>query len=183
MKKSKISILVFVVIWLLGNSGCVKMVDSYKKFNIEGFEEFFDINSSEEQQRYINSGKLDSYKREEILFIPFIKESNDTECVILILPYSQKANNRVKLEEVTLMTAEGDIICFTEEYGEIEVFSEWSDTMVLIDEFEKSEKWFYDEKELVLNIKANIINEKNCIPTEIFYNVTIRGYRGTTLQV
>lgn len=182
-KMSKIFIFFMIITLMLEIVGCAKMVEGYKKFNIEGFEEFFDIKSLEEQEEYINSGKLDSYKREEVLFLPIIKEISDTECVILVFPYSKNVNTNVSLDEVSLTTSEGDVISFTEKYGEIEVLSNWNDSMVLVNTFNKSEEWFYNGNNLTLNINASIRTENECIETEISYHVTIKGYKGTTLQV
>lgn len=182
-KVSKILIFCITITLMLGNVGCAKMVDGYKKFVIEGFEEFFEYQSLEEQEKQINSGELDFCKREEVLFIPFIKEISDTECAILIFPYSKHVNNKISLDEVSLTTSEGDVICQTKECGEIEVLSKWNDSMVLVDTFNKSEEWFYNGNKLTLNINVSIKSDNECRATEISYNVTIKGYKGTTLQV
>ena len=182
-KVSKILIFGIIITLMLGIVGCTKMVDGYKKFIIEGFEEFFEYQSLEEQEKQINSGELDFCKREEVLFIPFIKEISDTECAILIFPYSKNINKKISLDEVSLATCGGDDICHTKEYGEIEVFSKWNDSMVLVDTFNKSEEWFYNGNKLTLNIRVSIKSENKCNVTEISYKVTIKGYKGTTLQV
>ena len=180
---SKILIICIIIISMLGNVGCAKMVEGYKQFNIKGFEEFFDIESLEEQEEYISSGKLDFYKKEEVLFLPFIKEISDTECAILVFPYSKNSNNKISLDEVSLTTSEGEVLSFTEKYGEIDTLSKWNDSMVLVNTFNKSEEWFYNGNNLTLNIKASIRNGSECVATEISYNVIIKGYKGTTLQV
>lgn len=168
---------------MLENIGCAKMVDGYKQFDIEGFEKFFDIKSLEEQEEYINSGKLDIYKSEGILFLPFIKEISDTECAILVFPYFKNTNNKIRLDEVSLTTPEGDVISIIKEYGEIKALSKWNDSMVIVNTFNKSEEWFYNGNNLTLNINASISSGNECVAIGISYNVTIRGYKGTTLQV
>lgn len=55
--------------------------------------------------------------------------------------------------------------------------------MVLVDTFNKSEEWFYNGNKLTLNINVSIKSDNECRATEISYNVTIKGYKGTTLQV
>lgn len=182
-KTSKILVLCIAIILMLGNSGCGRMAEGYKQFNIEGFEAFFDMKSLEEQEKYIDSGNLDFYKREDVLFIAFIKEISDTECAILLFPYSKNIYNKIRLDEVSLTTSEGDVLSFTEEYGEIEALSKWNDSMVLVNTFNKSEEWFYNGNNLTLNINASIGSGDECIATEISYNVTIKGYKGTTFQV
>lgn len=182
-KKNKIFILSIVIILALGNVGCVKMVEGYKKFNIQGFEEFFDIESLENQENYINSGKLDFCARREVLFIPFIKEISDTECAVLVFPYSKKNNSKLILNKVSLTTVEGDVISFTEGYGEIEVLSKWDDSMILVSTFNKSDEWFYNGNNLKLTINASINSENELVETEINYDITIVGYKGTWLQV
>lgn len=182
-KTSKTLVFCIIIALILGNVGCARMVEGYKKFNIEGFEEFFDIKSLEEQEQYIDSGKLDFYKREDVLFIPFIKEISDTECVILLFPYSKNVYDKISLDEVSLTTSEGDILSCTKEYGEIETLSKWNDSMMIVNTFNKSEEWFYNGNDLTLNIGVSISSGDECVATEISYNVTIKGYKGTALQV
>lgn len=172
-----------VLILVLVNAGCTKMVEGYKKFHIQQFEEFFNLKSLEKQEEYIASGKLDLYEREEVLFIPFIKEVSETECALLLFVYSQNINNKVILNEVSLVTDKEDVISFTQGFEDIEVLSKWNDSMTLINVFKKSDEWFYNGNDLILNIDASIIKENSLVETYITYDVVIEGYKGTSVQV
>lgn len=55
--------------------------------------------------------------------------------------------------------------------------------MLIINTFIKSEEWFYSGNNLTLNIKAGIRTGDACVTTEISYDVTMKGYKGTTFQV
>ncbi len=181
-KKIKILFLGIVIILVLGNASCFKLVDGPMIFHIEGFEEFFEIVSSEEIDAYINAGKLDDYKREEILLIPFIKESGD-ECVILLQPYSKIANYTINIAQISLTTSEGDIISYIEEYGDVETLSKWKDSMLIVSRFNKSEEWFYNGNNLILHIKASVKKGNQWIPVDISYNMTLIRYKGPAWQV
>jgi hypothetical protein len=99
------------------------------------------------------------------------------------LPFSKSINSKIILDEVILITSEGEMVSCTEEYGEIVISSKWNDSMILVDTFNKSEKWFYDGKKLLLNITIRMKNGDEWIETELSYNVTIKGYKGTRFQV
>ena len=75
------------------------------------------------------------------------------------------------------------MISFTEGYGEIEVLSKWDDSMILVSTFNKSDEWFYNGNNLKLTINASINSENELVETEINYDITIVGYKGTWLQV
>ncbi len=180
--KIKILILGIIIILFFRSAGCFKLVDGPMKFHIEGLEEFFELDSSEESDEYIKEGRLDAYKREGILLIPFIKEHGDG-CIILLQPYSTDSDYTISIEEISLTTSEGDIISYIEEYGDVVTLSKWSDSMILVNEFNKSEEWFYSGNDLVLYISASVKKGEQRIPIEITYNVTTMLYRGPVWQV
>ena len=180
--KIKILFLALIIIVFFKNAGCFKLVDGYKKFHIKGFEEFDEITSEEEADEYIKEGRLDAYKREEILLIPFIKESGDG-CVILLQPYSTDSNYIIKIGEVLLTSSDGETISYTEEYGDVATVSKWKSQMMVINEFNKSEEWFYGGNNLMLRIKASINKKNQWIPVDISYDVTLTQYRGPSWQV
>mgnify|MGYP006974354597 CR=1 FL=1 len=93
------SIVIALVVWSF--KSCM-LADGYTKFPIEGFEKFYDLESPEAQERYINSGKLDFSKKEDVVFLPFIKEGSETECTILLNLYSKDTNTKVTLDKVSI---------------------------------------------------------------------------------
>ena len=174
---------IIVIILILVDVGCVAMVEGYKEFHIREFEDFFNTKTLEEKKEYIDSGKLDICNKEEILLIPFVKEVSETECAILLSPYSQNVNSKVILNEVSLTTAEGEVISFTKDFGEIEVLSQWKESMTIVNVFNKSDSWFYNGNNLKLIINMTIQKEDDIVETEVTYDITIEGYRGTSIQV
>ena len=55
--------------------------------------------------------------------------------------------------------------------------------MMVINEFNKSEEWFYGGNNLMLRIKASINKKNQWIPVDISYDVTLTQYRGPSWQV
>lgn len=185
MYRKFIKILIFAiaiafVVWSF--KSCM-LVDGYTKFPIEGFEEFYDLESPEVREKYINSGQLDFSKKEDVYFLPFIKEGIEEECIILLNLYSEDTDNKVTLDKISLVDSNGDVIALNEEYGEAEVLSEWSSSMSVVDTFQKSEDWFYSGNNLTLHIEATITNGNKSTKAEFSYNASIVKYRGPAWQV
>lgn len=181
-KKIKILFLGIVIILVFRNASCFKLVDGPMKFHIEGFEEFFDLESPNERDEYINEGKLDAYKREGIILIPFIKESVDG-CVILLQPYSTDSDYTIEIGEVLLTSVDGKVISYKEDYGNVVTVSKWKSQMMVVNEFKTSEEWFYNGNNLILHIKASVKKGNQWIPVDISYNMTLIRYKGPAWQV
>ena len=182
MLKKAMIICAFILLLIIC-VGCVGLTEGYKKFNIKGFEDFFSISSVQEKEEYLDSGLLDFSKKNDIFLVPFLKESSHEECVLLLTAYSKNAKNKISLDKVTISTKDDIEISCIEEFGELEVLSDWSETMTLIASFKKSEEWFYDENELIVNIDATISNEESSTKAHFIYNVSIVGYKGPEFQV
>jgi hypothetical protein len=172
-----------IVILMLCSVGCTGMVEGYNLFIIDGFEEFFEYQSSEEREELISSGELDCFKKEDIILIPYIKEISHTECALLLFAYSKNTNRTIKIEEVSLVTNDGNAVCQSDESIEIEVLSKWNNSMAVVETFEKSEKWLYNGNGLTLKIQISINKEIECKTAEFFYQITIKGFKGTKFQV
>ena len=180
---NKIFVIGIIVILMLCSVGCTGMVEGYNLFIIDGFEEFFEYQSSEEREELISSGELDCFKKEDIILIPYIKEISHTECALLLFAYSKNTNRTIKIEEVSLVTNDGNAVCQSDESIEIEVLSKWNNSMAVVETFEKSEKWLYNGNGLTLKIQININKEIECKTAEFFYQITIKGFKGTKFQV
>lgn len=179
----KVLIFSLILTMVLGNIGCTTLGEGYTKFNIEGFEEFFNIKSNEAKEDYIDSGQLDAFERENVIFIPFIKEISYTECGILLFAYSENSQQKICLDEVTFSMSDGSIISSIDEYGEIEASSKWDSSMLLVSKVPKSEEWFYLGNNLALHIVASIHNGEEWVPTELTYKVFITEYKGPVVLV
>ncbi len=178
----KINLFVLLVCILVLPAGCF-MVDGPKKFHFDAFREFFELETVEERDEYLESGQLDTFKSNDVLIIPFIKECNHEECIFLLTAYSKEEQKEVLIQKATLATTDGDVIFQTDEPKELSVLLQWESQMTPIHTFEKEDEWFYHGNNLVLTIQAVITTDGVSNSVECSYPLTIIGYKGPSWQV
>ena len=161
--------------------GCGQRVKGYTSFSIDEYDEFIDLVSDSDKEDYLRKGSLDSSKIQDVILVPFIKETTHTECAIFLYGYSLNENRTVQVNYVMLTASDGTVICENIPTEQEMSWESATDSMtrgvLRLQTFEKDDSWFYHDSKLHLSIEIVVEGE----PSVMSHEITLIGHTSVLL--
>lgn len=181
MRNNVWTIIIMCVLILCMFMGCGQRVKGYTSFSIDEYDEFFDLVSDSDRENYIRKGNLDFSKIQDVILVPFVKETTHTECAIFLYGYSLNVNRTVQVNYVMLTAPNGAVICEdipTEQEMSWEPATDSMTKGILwLQTFEKDSSWFYNDSKLHLSIELVVEGE----PKVMSYEISLIGHTSVLL--
>lgn len=99
---NRIVVIMLVIAMILGLSSC-RLEDSYKEFFIKGI-------SDNKNKEYFTSEEFDFARLEDVVIVPTIKEINHGKYQVFVSAYSEKGDEIVKINKVTIKSSDSDSV-------------------------------------------------------------------------
>lgn len=170
MNKNRIVVIMLVIAMILGLSSC-RLEDSYKEFFIKGI-------SDNKNKEYFTSEEFDFARLEDVVIIPTIKEINHGKYQVFVSAYSEKGNEIVKINKVTIKSSDSDSVNYDLDGG---IIFEKKDTKyegtLEVGTFTEENIEMFDGKEFTIIVNAGLLMDDVYFSKDITYEIKVIIYR------
>ena len=176
--RKMIAILLSLIILL--TTGC-QMADSYMLFSIEAFDAFQKLYENADKEAYLNDGKLDFAKVNDVAIVPFVKEISHEECALFVYAYTLTEQRFVGIDNITLVTQDGKKLVENLSGGQLQNWENATDAMsygfIKVANFALTEDWYTSGNKLMLSFRVVVGEENSVAEKEITHTISLVRYK------
>lgn len=176
----KVLSVVFLILWLLGATGCFPIVESpVMEIGGDIMKDFYEKVLPSEREQYLRKHEKEIKYAviDETFFLVYCKEISHSQGYIWIdaFSYDLKNSSTFNVKSACLKSNDGEVVCKNDKLQitiqRTALDRDLNDSNLILC-YDISEEWYYEGNELTLSVEIEVENKT----VMLFYPVEICGY-------